>query len=654
MRAERHAYGSAPAGAAPGAPRHGRRRRAVCVLLVLLLSAGALGWAATQFVAWRLAYDPALGPPLWEHVYPPWAVLDWARAPWAAQAARTWLWLKLFGGGLFVLVCLGLLSAAQGAQRPIRHEGVHGTARFADRADLLDAGLLPPRPGLPWPGVYVAGWPNADGSLDYLRHNGPEHALCLGPLRSGKAVACVVPTLLSWPDSCVVYDEKGELWDYASGWRKRRAHNVVLRWEPAATGDTVAWNPLDEVRLGQELEYRDAANIVEILADPEGKGLDKHFDPVGAAFLTGLVLHVLYECAARGRDASLADVAHALDDPARAPEALYQAMVDNRHAGGRRHAAIARAGQAMRNREARERTAVHSTAARFVRLFQDPVVARNTARSDFRILDLMNHARPVSLFLVTRGQDKLTMKPLLRLFLTLAMDRLCSVDLPIQRGPADDAPDTPPAGAHRRRLLMLVDEFASLGRLERFQDAMSKCAGYGIKVFLLAQDREQIIEHYGPHESITSHCHVKVLFAPTNFATAQWASDLLGRATVIVQDVSESGQPGFWGRRGYQRTFRAVQRPMLTPDEVMRLALPRKGEDGSSIVAPGEVLVHVGGRYPIRGVQSLFFRDPEFLLRARLGRVASDTLYPRMDGRDDGGRGAAAGVSTASAVKEGV
>jgi type IV secretion system protein VirD4 len=67
------------------------------------------------------------------------------------------------------------------------HEGVHGTAHWADRAEIEATGLLPLR-----------------GRLHYLRHDGPEHIAAIAPTRSGKGVALIVPTLLSRPHSLVV------------------------------------------------------------------------------------------------------------------------------------------------------------------------------------------------------------------------------------------------------------------------------------------------------------------------------------------------------------------------------------------------------------------------------------------------------------------
>jgi type IV secretion system protein VirD4 len=103
-----------------------------------------------------------------------------------------------------VLVSAGLLLFLSVHGRTAqRHEGIHGTAHWADEKDIRAAGLLPPK-GKPGAGVYVGGWMGSRGRLHYLRHDGPEHIAAIAPTRSGKGVGLVVPTLLSWPHSVVV------------------------------------------------------------------------------------------------------------------------------------------------------------------------------------------------------------------------------------------------------------------------------------------------------------------------------------------------------------------------------------------------------------------------------------------------------------------
>jgi type IV secretion system protein VirD4 len=69
-------------------------------------------------------------------------------------------------------------------------------------------------------------------------------------------------------------------------------------------------------------------------------------------------------------------------------------------------AVIAAAGRDMLNRPDNERGSVLSTAMSFLSLYRDPLVRKNTSRGDFSIHDLMNHDKPVTLYLVVRPSDK--------------------------------------------------------------------------------------------------------------------------------------------------------------------------------------------------------------------------------------------------------
>src|SRR5271166_2439183 len=162
--------------------------------------------------AWRLAYHPLLGPPVFAHVYWPWQWLAWRSAPWAGSTPKTFGYLTsgLYGAGVLGTV-VALKLATRASHKPVKHEGVHGTACFATEAEIAEAGLLNGS------GVYVGAWPMRDGALRYLMHDGPEHVLGIGPRRSGKSNGMAINTLLSWPASVLVYDTKGELWEKTAG-----------------------------------------------------------------------------------------------------------------------------------------------------------------------------------------------------------------------------------------------------------------------------------------------------------------------------------------------------------------------------------------------------------------------------------------------------
>ena len=593
----------------------------------LMAGAVLLSTAATQFVAWRVGYHPAIGTPVIGPFYPPWDWIAWHQAPWAANARASF---QIVDAGLFGVVTValfgGFVYAASVRRRPKRHEGVHGTARFQTEAEIRRGGLLPERPGGRQAGVYVGGWMDRQGRTHYLRHDGPEHCIVIAPTRSGKGVGNVNTTLLSWPASCAVYDEKGELWELTSGWRAQHADNVVIRLEFGAVEGSAGFNFLEEVRLGTPHEVADAQNIAQMLCDPDGKGLVEHWQKTSFGLLSGLILHTLYQQKAGGKTASLADVAQALSDPARSADALWLEMVENHHLTSGSHPFVAAAGRDQIDREARERGSVLSSAKTYLGLFHDPLVAQNTRKSDFRMLDLMDHPRPVSLYIVTRGSDKERHRPLVRLLLTMMTRTLMGVPLTFKDGQ--------PVLPHRHRLLLMLDEFPSLRRIAAIEDALPKCAGYGIKCFLAAQDREQMFDAYGEHQTITGNCHIRIIYAPNERETARWVSDMIGTTTIVKEDVTESGNR-LGSLSQVSRSYHEVSRPLMTPDEISTLKKPqkRRGPDGEEIITQaGEMVVFVAGENPIKGTQILYFLDPIFRQRAAIPAPATGSTLKRSKG----------------------
>ncbi|HEX8805318.1 MAG TPA: type IV secretory system conjugative DNA transfer family protein, partial [Candidatus Aquilonibacter sp.] len=166
-------------------------------------------WIATEFAATRFAFQRALGTPLIPpHIYAPWDGLLWQlefgrRIDPRVGAIFLQMW-EVFATALLVTFVLCVLFAIAQWQRSAREKSdLHGSAHWATPSEVEATGLLDGK------GVYVGAWRDA-ATTRYLRHDGPEHVLAFAPTRSGKGVGLVIPTLLSWPHSVVVYDIKGE------------------------------------------------------------------------------------------------------------------------------------------------------------------------------------------------------------------------------------------------------------------------------------------------------------------------------------------------------------------------------------------------------------------------------------------------------------
>ena len=407
----------------------------------------------------------------------------------------------------------------------------------------------------------------------------------MAPTRSGKGVGLVIPTLLTWSGSVVIHDIKGENWVLTAGWRAR--FSDCLRFDPVSP-QSVRFNPLLEVRRGVN-EVRDAQNIADILVDPEGaRERRDHWEKTAHALLVGAILHVLYAEA----DKTLAQVAHFLADPARSIRRTLWVMLTTNHIGSedapRAHPVIASIARELLNKSENERSGVVSTAMSFLGLYRDPIIAANTARSDFRIAELMGGSRPISVYLAVPPSDLSRTRPLIRMLLNQIGRRL-----------TEQRQNTKTSG---RGLLLMLDEFPALGRLDFFESALAFLAGYGIKVFLVAQSLNQIDKAYGPNNAILDNCHVRVAFAPNDERTAKRLSDALGTAT------EQRSQRNFSGRRlsawlsHMTISHQETARPLLTPGEILQLP-------------QDEALIFVAGVPPIRAHKLHYYLDRNFLKR---------------------------------------
>lgn len=532
-------------------------------------------WSATQWTAAALGYQIRLGPPWFDFfgtpVYHPWRLFDWWFL-YDGYAPRIFDKGGAIAGASGLVAVVVAIAMSVWRSRQSKLVTTYGSARWADAADIRKAGLTQPA------GVFLGR--HVD---QYLRHEGPEHVLTFAPTRSGKGVGLVVPTLLSWPASAVIHDIKGENWQITAGWRSRFSHCLLFN---PTDPKSAAYNPLLEVRRGAH-EVRDVQNIADILVDPEG-ALERrnHWEKTSHALLVGAILHVLYA----GIDKTLRGVANFLSDPACPFELTLHQMMTTRHLGDAPHPVVASAAREVLNKSDNERSGVLSTAMSFLGLYRDPTVAEVTSRCDWRIADLIASEHPVSLYLVVPPSDISRTKPLVRLILNQIGRRLT------------ESLDGSDGIARRHKLLLMLDEFPALGRLDFFETALAFMAGYGIRSFLIAQSLNQIDKAYGQNHSILDNCHVRVTFATNDERTAKRISETLGTATELRAQRNYAGHrlAPWLGHLMVSRQETA--RPLLTPGEVMQLP-------------PDDAVVMVSSVAPIRAKKLRYYADANFKRR---------------------------------------
>ena len=150
----------------------------------------------------------------------------------------------------------------------------------------------------------------------------------------------------------------------------------------------------------------------------------------------------------------------------------------------------------------RFRTSVQGTARSYLKWLAGEDVERVLSGSDFSLGDLMCAEHPVSLYIQFSPADAVALRPLVRMFFYAAAQGLTSHE-------SADASGRPKL----RKLLMAMDEFPLLGRVEFFEKSLRMMSDYGIKAMFAAQSLNDIVETYGPHNTILDNCFVYSAFS---------------------------------------------------------------------------------------------------------------------------------------------
>ena len=543
------------------------------VLFSLTIIGGTIG--ATN-VAGLYGFDSKLGAPIVEilsyKIYPILYLYSWQEILPESAVALGLKWC--LGGALSGLVLAIIISLSL---VPKETKGVFGNAAWATLKDIKKLGLLNAQ------GLFLGKL--QDGR--YLRHEGPHHTSVIAPTRSGKGAGIVIPALCTHKGSAVVYDIKAENFQKTAAIRSQ--FSDIFYFNPSST-DSAHFNPLFTIRKGIN-EVKDAQNLANIIVEPDRPGQVDHWVRTGNSLLTAAILHVLY--AGEPSERNLGGVATLLSRADMGVVETLQDMMETKHIRDENgkplspHPSIVSAVRDVLNKSADDRSSVVSTVMGYLSIFRDPLLANCTSDSDFAIEDLMLGEKPKTLYLVVSASDIDRVKPVTRIILNLICRRLCE--------PTDMSQIE-----KRHKLLLALDEFPTLGRMEFFESALAFIAGFGLKALLVSQSMNQLKLAYGERSSLLDNTHVRVFYTPNTIETAEYISKTLGDTTIDYRTKGESGQKGSPFFSNKNESSHISRRPLLTPREVMELP-------------PNEAIVFVGGAKPIKCFQSAYYQDERFL-----------------------------------------
>ena len=458
---------------------------------------------------------------------------------------------------------LGLFGIDELTRRYWRHEtgSAFGAASWAEKRELGRAGLF-----------------DADGvvlgrvSGRMLCYRTDRHLLTLAPNRSGKGVSSIIPNLLTWPGSLVVIDPKGENAVVTARRRREMGQNVHVLDPLGITGlPRSRFNPLLWLDPGSATFVEDTALIADSLHMTHGTTDEVFFSNESKAWIAGDLMHIV--TAEPPATRTLATLRAHLT----ASEAEFDWLLDDMTVNAAAHGLAARAANRLRQKADRERSGVISTAQAETHFLDSPSMTEAMAASDFDLRDLKRGA--MTIYLVLPAERLATHGRWLRLMVSLAIAALTRDRMP-----------------PRHPVLLVLDEFAALGRLQAVETAMGLLAGYGVQLWPILQDLSQLQDLYPRRwRSFLANAGAVQAFGVNDAGTAEYLSSLLGTRTVIVRHEGRSHD----GKARGSENYGPASRPLLMPHEIMRLP------DGRQLV-----LIH--GQPPILADRVKYYADTEF------------------------------------------
>lgn len=466
--------------------------------------------------------------------------------------AHTWqTWAT--GGGL-----ASILIAVKIAQSR-RRSTSWGSARWAKRRECRQAGLFSGH------GIVLGRM----GS-HYLRQS-TGHVAVFGPSQpkiAGKTRSVIVPTLLSCPHySVIALDIKGELEMMTGGYRRMLGPVHVFNPLSSLTRrlnvmDLIRWNTIDEVG--------DVQRLCEQIRMPEAPPTEatNYRSTQGRDVLETIFLFLKDAAAERSFGGALRFLSQPLATALASLSTCAHPLVRD---------GVAR----FKNLTPHERATVWGGASERLILWKDPRIDHTTSATDIPLAMLQEGPTPHTVFLQFSAEDLAGRHRTLARLLWQSL-----LSLLIER----------PITAHRRPLLIVLDECASLGYMPPIETLFQLGAGYQIQTIGAFQSPTQLAV-YGDKSAIFSNCAARVILAQNDGEVAARFSQLLGPSTVQEHMVSHAmGQ-------GSRISDQMHGRPLLTPAEIME-------------IGPMDLLIRAsGGLKPIWAKKIRYTRDYPFCQR---------------------------------------
>ncbi|WP_217429679.1 type IV secretory system conjugative DNA transfer family protein [Sphingomonas bacterium] len=466
----------------------------------------------------------------------------WRRVPgalWTLKALPIVYKPFLVGFGIgMVLTVIAIISTLFTRQK------LHGEARWARVGEVRRGKLLG-----------TAGIVLGKFGGKVMRFDGSEHVLLEAPTRAGKGVGVIIPNLLDWPDSLVVLDVKQENWDNTAGYRLKELGQRVVLFNPLdSKGNTARYNPLSYINRQDPVEViNELQKIGQMLFPDPVSGENFWAESARTAFL-GVAAYV-----AATVDDSDDALPFTMGEVYRqfaagdAAKRFPKIIAKREQAGTPLSGPCVSALRDFITASPNTFTSIRQSVTAKINAWLNPYVDAATSESDFDLSEFRD--KRISLYLGVSPDDLERVAPIYGLLFQQLIDR--------------NVRELPKDGRHPVKVLVALDEFASLGKCSVLAQAFSYVAGYGLRLLPAFQSIEQIQGVYGDKVAadIERNCAVRLVLRPAGLSDAKKISEQLGTYTFKAR----SRNMGTWGGGGGSTSESDQRRPLLLPQEVEML-----------------------------------------------------------------------------------
>lgn len=444
---------------------------------------------------------------------------------------------------------------------------LYGNAHWATTAEIRKMGFLNES------GNVVVG--DYHGKL--LHYQLSNHLLVFAPSRSGKGVSIVIPNALTWQGSLLATDNKYEVFDYTSGYRKQTG-NAVYRFSPANKHfQTHRINPLDYIdKTNPSKRITDIHLILDILVTGSGDE-NKMWTEEARSIALGILLWLMQS----DRPFTLGELASIIKGGSDLDAFLTKVIEDHTIADNLitlDHAAFL-AIQSFIQKAPKEQSGVRSTLTSMLRLWEDPLINAATSASDVDFRDMRK--KPITLYLSFGTGQIERLAPLINLIIQLFLNVML---------------DNLPGKNELCKVLCLLDEINRFGRMDKLKDGFGDLAGYGVHLMPIIQNVGQFYSTYGGRDNsdiFFQNTDLKIGFRQNVDTDRQFLSRELGNKTVRIKNRSYGTN-----REGSNYSESLIERPLLSPAEVGNFS--RKKQmiiTGDGVIACKKVIYYKDKRF---------------------------------------------------------